>query len=254
MKIPAAALAVLMLAPNSVWASLGDFASTNPLGQYGETAKQWQPGWSDAFFKCMDKYPQAQALIQKITTYQIEDVGAGKKWCSSRDLTDPAYAKQFMLANFKVLAGNESSYDPNADNSKSPHPPALGLFQIGVGDAKSYGCEKPGGGAITTEQDLKVGENSVCCAVRIASSRSATSKNANVLAEGSGGIMGDFWEPMRKQNTSGAKQDEMVGKVNAACEQVGHAGGIFTAAEIEDSRRMGIGASASIEQSSDSDR
>lgn len=258
-------LLAFLFASASARAAVGDF---NPVGKYGNTAKEgtpfkldpvsnWKPEWSEAYFKCADQIPEAKDMFNKISNGSVSDIGPGKPWCPNSDVFKPENTRLFKLASFKELAKYESTpkLDQTAMNVNSPNPPAVGLFQIGPSDVEMYKCKTPDGKPMYTgasynkaayrskanaDKDprvkmLKEGSNNICCALKIAAKQA---KKQNVFAEGKKGILGSFWEPARVQKSDGARGEQLRAKVNNICQDIGQNSSYFTAAEREASRKV----------------
>lgn len=252
-------------ATTSAFAAVGAY---NPVGNYGNAAGgktpfkldppgKWKPEWSEAFFKCANDNPDAQKMFDKMANGEVQDLGPGKNWCPQSEVVFKRdKTPLFQLAFAKELSKMESTLNPEIMNSKSPNPPAVGLFQIGPSDVEMYRCKTPEGKPMytgakynrvamrnkaTSDKDprvkmLKDGRNNVCCMVQIAA---YWSKKKNVFALKKDGIVGKFWEPARVQNTKGARGGELASKVNNICTAMaGSDMSYFTSAELEASRRV----------------
>jgi hypothetical protein len=227
------------------------------MGGAGAAISQWKQEWSDAYFQCAEKIPEAKEMFDKMSNGEVSDLGPGRPWCSNSDVFRPENIRLFQLATLKHLAKPESGYRPEAMNPNSPNPPAVGLFQIGPSDVEFHKCEGPDGKKLYTgakyqrgnNRDprvtaLKDPKNNVCCALKIAA-RVALNKwkgagkgksGKLVFAEGRTGIMGKFWEPMRVQASKGAKGEQMRAEINKTCDSF-TAGGTFTTADVDQARR-----------------
>jgi hypothetical protein len=236
------------MSPLGARGSNPDLAGTS--GGAGAGIPQWKEEWSQAYFKCAEM-PEVKEYFKKISNGEVSDIGPGKPWCSNSDVYRPENTSLFQLGTFKILAKPESGYRPEAMNPNSPNPPAVGLFQIGPTDVAFHKCRTPDGqdmnqggkqGAI---QSLKKPENNVCCALQIAARVAADkwkvgksqSSGKLVFADGKKGTMGGFWEPMRVQNSKGAKGEQMRSEINTKVCSSFNAGGTFTTAELSGARR-----------------
>jgi hypothetical protein len=200
---------------------LAAHADLNPTGKFGDGGKEWDPSWSDTFFKCWQQQRIVDGTESKIETAfkkGLSDVGPGKKWCTAAKLDDNKDIQLMMLSTLKALCKPESSCNPNAVNPNGTNEPAIGLFQIGVEDAtKKHHCKDEHGSAITGEGDLKDPKKNLCCAIQIAddvaggkgsnSTEAGGGKDSGAFATGKTGIMAAFWQPMREGTSSGGGSD-----------------------------------------------
>lgn len=234
-------------------------AELDPTGKYGSGKSEntsfsgWKEEWSQAFFKCAE-IPSIKPYFNKISSGDVKDIGPGKNWCTNSDVYKPANTRLFQLVTFKFLAQPESGYSETKTNSKSPNPPATGLFQIGPSDVEAHKCVTPENKPMYTGRPyirgrlndprvtmLKDGKNNICCALKIAADEALgqNKKHGDVFASGKHGIMGRFWEPMRVQNTKAAQGEKMKDLINQACrDSLGKPGQYFTVAEVEKSRMV----------------
>lgn len=239
------ALLVLATLPSLSFAALNQ---ADPTGKNGSAGGEWDPKWSEAFFKCWDKYAaqgssgENAGKIEEAFKKGLKDVGPNKEWCPvSGALEEPYQVKLFQLATLKELCKPESSCKPEAVNPHGATARAIGLFQIGANDAQSHKCKGPEGQSISSEDDLKKAENNICCQIQIESNiaggKTQKAEDQNTFASGKNGLMGAFWQPMR-QGTGGdgaggsvndtANSDKIKKGVNEACQQLasgGYSGG-----------------------------
>lgn len=235
----------------------------NPVGKYADPGFNlpttaagrpagWKPQWSEAFFKCAARMPEAQAYFKKMSNGEISDVGSGKSWCPVSEVYRPENTRLFQLLTFMRLAKPESGYKESATNPKSPNPPAVGLFQIGPSDVENHKCTTPEGkpmytgtkyrrGAMSDSRVamLKKGENNICCALKIAAKTGLSGKGKGTFATNNKGAMGQFWEPMRVQKSKGAMGEKLRSQINSDCKKaMTQPDRFFTAAEVSGARRM----------------
>lgn len=217
---PLAALALGIFLQPSFAHALSDY---NPTGVYGMQIRLWKASWSEAFFKCLNNEPRAKNLLAHIQKGRLKDVGKGKQWCPTGDLSTEANAKLFYLSIFKALAKPESDYNERSVNPDASTGTAYGLFQMGDHDARAHGCRTPSGKKIQSGDELRKGENNICCALKIAANVASLdihkqAGNQNYLATGSKGLLGAFWEPVRSFSSH---KKPIIAKVNAVCSQLG---------------------------------
>ena len=201
------------------------FAVGNPTGKFGDAGQEWDPSWSDSFFKCWEAQKaggSGDSAIVDSFKKGLSDVGPGKNWCPAAKLEDSKDIKLMMLATLKSLCKPESSCNPNSVNPNGTNEPAIGLFQIGVEDAtKKHHCKDEHGTAISGAGDLKDPKKNICCALQIANDvadgkgsnndgakdSGTKGKDNSAFATGKNGIMAAFWQPMREGSSSGGGSD-----------------------------------------------
>lgn len=209
-------------------------AGSNPVGNYG-SHNSWQTSYSEAFFSCLDRDPKTtKILLDLFESKQLADVGAGKAWCPSADLSSDANVKLFLLAMLEALAEKESNYNPLI-TAQGPYGTVVGLFQIGENDAKLHKCKAISGEPINSQASLQNPANNICCALQTIAWEATQNSGVNhhILATGNGGIMGAFWQPLQSR-TSAVKSAEIKTKVRHACNAIANNSPTldFTAREI----------------------